>query len=1027
MQPIRLNNLKIRFKLVLFLIIPILTLLYFSISGINLKYQEKNHTEWSLSFISLSLIFSDLLYELQKERGLSAGFVGSRGTLYREVLLKQRKKTDENIYRLIQKLNRKNLRQTVLNSTELFSRIQPKLEKIKTMRIDIDSLNKGYFFDDYSEINAMILNLIMHLQTLIKNSELSRYSDAYNTLLWLQERSGQERGLLNGVFSAGRLSATQFKELSAYSTEQKTLINRFFTVAPLQQREQLQNRMKHPVMADVKALQTAAINKAIKNDLLNGLQILIGYGGLIHNFKNYVIRGQQLSIDKFDNLYVRAIIIINRYRKLPGMSLKEIDSLNTIEATFLEYKKLLKITKRLRREGKNISEIDSFVKVDDKLSLDAIQYLHKSVTGLDTGEWWSKATTRIQLIKEVSDFIRADMLNNANRIRLATKISLNIYLLLTIVSLSLTSVLGYLLIQRLVGGVIYIAENMTSMQKQKDFGRTIEVGGNDEISDVARAFNKLIEEGRKSEEKLKLAASVFKGTNEAITVTDAMQRITMVNPAFTTITGYTQKEVLGKNPSILKSGKHDKIFYKKMWATLFQEGHWIGEIQNRRKNGEIYPEMLNISVIKDDQGKIIMYIGMFLDITKHKQAEEKQDLLQRQLLQAQKMESLGQLTGGIAHDFNNMLAAILGYTSLAVEYIKEKNKDEKLQDYLNEITLAGNRAKQVVTQLLAFSRSGVGSELQVLDVADLLNESIEMIRPLLPSTIELFSQISSDETKLMANPVMIHQVLMNLCINARDSIIEYGRIEFEINKILVEDEICSSCHKPISGDFIEVSITDTGTGIDAKNFVHLFDPFFTTKEIGSEKGTGMGLAMVHGIIHEHDGHIIVDSTVGKGSKFSLLFHLYRGKDITESEIINSSEDNQVNTIKSIDRATGYNILCVDDEQSLVTLMKEILEDQGHHVTAFTDSEMALLNFKEQPNQYDLVITDQTMPKLTGAEMAKAMIQIQENILIILCSGYSENFDKTDAEIIGVMAYLEKPLDIKFLFELINKLKVHARP
>ena len=564
-----------------------MTLLYFSISGINLKYQENNHTEWSLSFITLSLAFSDFIHELQKERGLSAGFVGSRGDLDREDLLKQRKKTDEKLHRLTQKLNSESINRTLLGSYESFSRIQPKLEKLSTMRLGIDSLNKGDFFDDYSEINAMMLNLTMHLQTFIKDSELSRHSDAYNTLLWLQERSAQERGLLNGVFSAGRLSVTQFKALSAYITEQETLINRFYTVASQQQREQLQNRMKHPVMADVKALQNAAINKATKNDLLNGLQILIGYGGLIHSFKNYLIRGQQVYIEKFDSLYARAINIINSYRKLSGMSLREIDSLNTIEKTFLEYETLLKTIKRLRRAGRNISEIDSLVKVDDKPALVAIHYLHKSVTGLDTGEWWNKSTTRIQLIKEVSDFIRTDMLNNANRIRLATKISLNIYLLLTVSSLLLTSILGYLLIQRLVGGVIYIAENMTNMQKQEDFGRTIEVRGNDEISDVARAFNNLIEEGRKSEEKLKLAASVFNSTNEAITVTDAMQRITMVNPAFTKITGYTQEEVLGKNPSILQSGKHDKNFYKKMWATLFQEGHWIGEIHNRRKNGNI--------------------------------------------------------------------------------------------------------------------------------------------------------------------------------------------------------------------------------------------------------------------------------------------------------------------------------------------------------------------------------------------------------------------------------------------------------
>lgn len=1016
------NNLKIRSKLVLFLIVPILTLLYFSISGMHLKYEEQVQTNSSLDFISLSLSLADLIHELQKERGLSAGFVGSQGGLHKEQLLNQRNKTDEKYQLFLIGLSKKELKQLNLVLYELFNRFKSMLEQLPDMRSDIDALMKGNYFNDYSDINQLGLNLNMHMQTQILDIQLMRHNDAYNTLLWLQERSGQERGLLNGVFSSGKLSANQFNQLSAYSVEQETLITHFFTVASMEQRSLFQDKMKHSVMKEVKIFQLAAINKASKNDLLNGLQILIGYGGLIHNFKNYLIRAENSFADVYDDLYVNAISILDKYRNLQGMSQKEIDSLNTVEATFLEYKEHLQLISNLREKGVSISEIDMRVKVDDKPALVAIQYLHKSVTGLDTSVWWDKSSARIQLIKEVSDSIRLEMLTEAQQIRENTTKSLYLYIVLTIGSFALSGLLGYLLLQRIVGGIINIADHMTSMQEQDDFTRTINISGRDELSDVARAFNKLIEHRKTSEQQLKLAASVFKSTNEAITVTDSSKKIILVNPAFTKITGYTQEEVIGKNPSILQSGKHDSNFYRKMWDALREDGHWIGEILNRRKNGEIYPEMLNISAIKNEDGKVIMYIGMFLDITKRKQAEEKQDILQRQLLQAQKMEALGQLTGGIAHDFNNMLASILGYTSLVEDRVKEKEKDDKLQGYLSQITLAGNRAKHVVTQLLAYTRTDTDAELEPLNVTDLLHESIKMIRPLLPSTIELVTHFEPDQAIIMSSPVMVHQVVMNLCINARDAIGDHGSIVFDIQKVSLDEVNCSSCHNPLSGEFIEVSINDTGSGIDATTMENLFDPFFTTKEMGSEKGTGMGLAMVHGIMHKFDGHIIVESRVGEGSKFKLLFPMCLVKDIKKSEVTENIEP--VTNDNSVEK-TCYNILCVDDELSLVTLMTEILEGQGHKVSAFTDSNKALASFSENPHQYDLVITDQTMPKLTGSEMAKAMIEVKPGISIILCSGYSDNIDKEGAESIGITAYMAKPLDMQALYKVINQLDIDS--
>ena len=1018
MQLNQLNNLKIRTKLACFLVIPILTLLYFSIGGIHLKYQQYAHTQKSLDFISVSLTLSDLINELQKERGLSSGFVASRGTLYKDILIKQYKNTDEKIKQLNHALNKRDPEKAYWGLLDLFTQLQKKLAQLTSIRSEIDRLDKGDFFEMYSEINAMGLGICKHLQTLIKNINLSRQTDSFVTLLRLQERAGQERGLLNGVFSSGHLNAQQFKALSSYSSEQDTLISQFFATASSKQKNMLHRNMQHPVMQDVKQLQTAAINKATKNDRLNSLQILIGYGGLIHNFKNYVIRGKNQYTGNFNDLYKKTISIINQYRNMPGMSQKEIDSLNTIEATFFQYKNFLKTAKGFKGKNKDssIHKIDSIVKVNDKPALAAIEYLHTSVTGLDTSAWWDKASTRIQLIKDVSDAIRNDMLQQTQKIMSETTTSLYLYITLTIGSLILSATLGYLLIHRLVGGILNISTHITDMKQQNDFNKTITLSGNDEIGDVARAFNSLINERTKSEEKLQLAARVLNKTNEAIIVTDADNLITMVNPAFTKITGYELEEVIGKNPSILQSEKQTKSFYHKMWSTIFQHGHWIGEVYNKRKNGEIYPQLLNISAIKNDLGKIIMHIGMFLDISERKHSEEKQETLKQQLLQAQKMEALGQLTGGIAHDFNNMLAIILGYASLATDHNEANENNKDLQEYLDAITQTGDKARHVISQLMSFSQIDDDAELQSLDAEILLNESVKMIRPLLPSSIDITTHIGADEIIILANPVKIHQTLLNLCINARDAITDHGSIEFRVQKTSINNKTCNSCHKNINGDFIEISIQDSGTGIDAKNIDSLFDPFFTTKEMGNKKGTGMGLAMAHGIMHEHNGHIIVETTPGKGSKFRLLFALHADKNTqhTDNKI-------EIETPISTDKHKLYNILCIDDEPSLLSLMKEILEMQGYRVTTFTESPQALAHLNEHPGQYDLVISDQNMTQLSGTEIAQTMLKTQADIPIILCSGNTSDINDTGSESSNIRAYMEKPINMKALISTIKQL------
>lgn len=335
---------------------------------------------------------------------------------------------------------------------------------------------------------------------------------------------------------------------------------------------------------------------------------------------------------------------------------------------------------------------------------------------------------------------------------------------------------------------------------------------------------------------------------------------------------------------------------------------------------------------------------------KNKQAEEKQALLQNQLQQAQKMESLGQLTGGIAHDFNNILASILGFTELCKEKAEDL-ADEDINRYLNEIYKSGKRASDLVAQMLIFSREGqVGSH--VISLEHIVKDSIGMLEHIIPSNIKLHTDFEKNLPAVMSSSVQIYQLLMNLCINARDAIVNSGSIEISISRVQVDDEKCSSCHDELRGEYIDLSVKDSGSGIDQQTIKRIFDPFFTTKDIG--KGTGMGLSVVHGIMHEQGGHIQVENIIDEGTIFHLMF-------IPVDEQLSETQEVTDKSQPVLGEHLNGNVLVVDDEPSVALLIKEILNNVGCKVTIETNSQKACAMIKEHPDYFDLLVTDQTMP------------------------------------------------------------------
>jgi len=381
-----------------------------------------------------------------------------------------------------------------------------------------------------------------------------------------------------------------------------------------------------------------------------------------------------------------------------------------------------------------------------------------------------------------------------------------------------------------------------------------------------------------------------------------------------------------------------------------------------------------------------------VDITERKQAEEERVRLETQLQQAQKMEAIGTLAGGIAHDFNNILLLIMGYTELAMHDLPE---DSRARDNMNRVLKASERARDLVKQILAFSRYSE-QEKKPVQIHLIIKEALKLLRPTLPTTIEIRQNIASTGT-VMADPTQMHQVMMNLSTNAYHAMLGKGGI-LEVSLADVElDSDFAALHLDIHpGPYIKLTVSDTGHGIEEKDIDRIFEPYYTTKAKG--KGTGMGFAVVHGIVKSHGGTITVYSKPGEGTTFDVFFPR-----IEDVEVAAETEE-------AMPVPMGEErILLVDDEPAIVDIGKRMLESLGYTVVTRTSPIEALEAFKAQPDRFDLVITDMTMPKMTGDELAKKLMKIRPDIPIIVCTGFSERINEDKAKALGIRKLVLKPV------------------
>jgi len=457
---------------------------------------------------------------------------------------------------------------------------------------------------------------------------------------------------------------------------------------------------------------------------------------------------------------------------------------------------------------------------------------------------------------------------------------------------------------------------------------------------------------------------------EIIFVTDSDGTIQYANPALAAVTGYSRAEVIGNNPRMFKSGRHDDAFYRAMYATITSGRTWHGRMVNKRKNGSLYTEETTISPVLDESGTIVNYVAVNRDITESLKMEA-------QLLQAQKMESVGRLAGGVAHDYNNMLSVIAGYSELALEQLAI---DDPLAEYLGEIRSAAIRSTEITRQLLAFARKQTIAPI-VLDLNETVEPMLKMLRRLIGEDIDLAWHPSTGLWPVEMDPSQVDQILANLCVNARDAIDGVGRVTIETGNITFDAAYCADHPGFLPGEYVLLAVSDDGCGMDRATMEKIFEPFFTTKDLG--QGTGLGLATVYGIVKQNRGFINVYSEPEKGTTFKI--YLARQAESIPKDAREKSH--------AIPLGQGEVVLVVEDEASILKLARKTLEQLGYTVLIAHGPRQALHLVEEAPEApagIHLLITDVVMPEMNGKELSSRLREIYPGLKTLFMSGYTAN-------------------------------------
>jgi len=637
-----------------------------------------------------------------------------------------------------------------------------------------------------------------------------------------------------------------------------------------------------------------------------------GYGGMIHNFKNYVLRK--------DAKYARALgtqtdllqKAIGAYLKA-GPSPLEREALARIRNVVEEYSQNIdKITLGIR-QGLSAEQIDAIVQVDDSDALRALLALERN---------WLDQRQR-----------------NLNGIVAALAEGDTLVRYLTGVMVLLTVLVGLLalLFSILAGNAL--RSNAAQIRELK-----------------AR---------RQAEEEERKLAWVVQQSPTSILITDTGGKIEFVNRKLLKMTGYSEAELVGHSPNLLKSGHTPEAAYREIWEGLRHGTPWSGVFKNLRKDGSHYWAATSLLPLLDENGKITNYIGLGEDITERRRMD-------KQIAQVQKMEAVGILAGSVAHDFNNVLMTIIGNTELIKLEVEDIEAGEEIAASVNQIEIASRRARALIQQMLTFARQQPG-QAQRLDARKAIEEVLELIRVSTPATVRIDLVASDKVLATDIDPTAFFQIIMNLCHNAVEAIGDRGgAITVTLDRVGPDDVGGLERLPSAAIGSIRIIIHDNGPGIPLDLQNRVFEPFYSTKPVG--KGTGLGLAIVHNWVEEAEGQVTLESSRANGTTFTLLFPQF---ELQQSHVI------------APDQPPGgqEHILLVDDEEALLYTIRRMMARLGYRVEAFSDPALALRAFKANPQSYDLVATDMMMPGMSGDELIIALRDIRADIPAIVISSY----------------------------------------
>ncbi|RPI14091.1 MAG: PAS domain S-box protein [Lysobacterales bacterium] len=538
--------------------------------------------------------------------------------------------------------------------------------------------------------------------------------------------------------------------------------------------------------------------------------------------------------------------------------------------------------------------------------------------------------------------------------------------------------------------------------------KSAQIGGRPRIL----AFVRDIDERKRTEQTLRAREeqyrAIFNASVDGLVLEDAEHRVVDVNDAYLAMHGFRREQLLGRSMAAFVPPELQALC-EALLPRVVEGMPCRFEAQTLRSDGtRLDVEIHGVPMQYDGRPHALV---MMRDQTDAKRAEAEQARLEARLRQAQKMEAIGQLTGGIAHDFNNLLTSILGYVTLAAER-ETALLDPKLGGYLAQARRSCERARDLIQQMLLFSR-GQRGKCRTVRVAQQVRVALDTVRPTLGPGVILETVLDDASPPVCIDPLHLEQVLLNLCINARDAVGGSGGVRVAVGRATIGNLACTSCRGAVDGEFVELRVEDTGPGIADEVLDRIFEPFYSTKEPG--KGTGMGLAIVHGLVHEYGGHVLVESEPGGGSRFRVLWptlpaHAIAGVEGSSAPTIAGRPERQ---------PLDGRVLIVDDEVAVGEFMRELLETWGLAATFLACPLAAFERVAESPGRYDAVISDQAMPRMTGLQLAQALRTLRDDLPVFLYSGYGEGIDAAEVQAAGVRSVLRKPLDPALLEEALR--------